>query len=107
MTGEWDIQVSQSRVAADFYRSDIILASPIGLKMAISGNDEDDDETDVDFLSSIDICVICRSDVLLMQNWDHVNSVLNSLNRQPRKVSDIDFSRVRNYHLEGCGFGDS
>jgi U3 small nucleolar RNA-associated protein 25 len=94
------------KLCADFYRSDIILASPIGLKMSISGNDEDDDEAeeaDVDFLSSIDICVICRSDVLLMQNWDHVNSVLDSLNRQPRKVSDIDFSRVRNYHLEGRG----
>ncbi|KAL3783403.1 LOW QUALITY PROTEIN: hypothetical protein ACHAW5_008767 [Stephanodiscus triporus] len=94
------------KLCADFYRSDIILASPIGLKMAISGNDEDDDEADepdVDFLSSIDICVICRSDVLLMQNWDHVNFVLDSLNRQPRKVSDIDFSRVRNYHLEGRG----
>merc|ERR1711957_249863 len=37
-----------------------------------------------------------------MQNWDHV-SVLDSLNRQPKKVSNIDFSRVRNYFLNGQG----
>ncbi|KAL3816374.1 hypothetical protein ACHAXA_000452 [Cyclostephanos tholiformis] len=94
------------KLCAEFYRSDIILASPIGLKMTISGGDEDDDdgeEADVDFLSSIDVCLVVRSDVLLMQNWDHVNSVLDSLNRQPRKVADIDFSRVRNYFLEGRG----
>jgi U3 small nucleolar RNA-associated protein 25 len=96
------------KLCAEFYRSDIILASPIGLKMAISGGNGDDDdgdgeETDVDFLSSIDICLVFRSDVLFMQNWDHVNSVLNSLNRQPKKVADVDFSRVRNYFLEGRG----
>ena len=34
-----------------------------------------------DFLSSGEICVILQSDVLLMQNWDHVNSALNLLNR--------------------------
>lgn len=98
------------KLFAEFYRSDIILASPIGLKMATTGNEEDgvdeedDDETenDVDFLSSVDICLIGRSDVLLMQNWDHVNTILNSsLNKQPKKITDIDFSRVRNYFLEG------
>ncbi len=99
------------KLCAEFYRSDIILASPIGLKLAISGKDGDedddggggDDEPDVDFLSSIDVCLVLRSDVLLMQNWDHVNTVLGSLNRQPRKVADVDFSRVRSYHLEGRG----
>ena len=97
------------KLCAEFYRSDIILASPIGLKLAISGKDDDDDgggggdEPDVDFLSSIDVCLVLRSDVLLMQNWDHVNAVLDSLNRQPRNVAGVDFSRVRNYHLEGRG----
>ncbi len=69
--------------------------------MAISGKDGDDDDddggggdddADVNFLSSIDVCLIMRSDVLLMQNWDHVNTVLDSLNRQPRNVADVDFS---------------
>ncbi len=57
--------------------------------MAISGKDGDDDDddggggdddADVNFLSSIDVCLVMRSDVLLMQNWDHVNTVLDSLN---------------------------
>ena len=94
------------KLCADLYQCDIILASPLGLKMVISSNDEDDvpsDKADVDFLSSIDICLIARSDVLLMQNWDHVNIILASMNRQPKKVSGIDFMRVRNFHLEGRG----
>lgn len=94
------------RLFADFNHSDIILASPIGLKMATTSNDGDSDGeatvANIDFLSSIDICIVARSDVLLMQNWDHV-SVLDSLNRQPKKVSDIDFSRVRKYFLNGHG----
>ena len=100
------------KLFADYYHSDIILASPIGLKMVITGDDEDDDgadnnaagpegAADKDFLSSIDICLVGRSDVLLMQNWDHVNTILESINQQPTKIADIDFSRVRNYFLEG------
>ena len=91
------------KLFAEFYRSDIILASPLGLKMATTSNDDVDDEeetTDVDFLSSIDICLVARSDVLLMQNWDHVG-ILDFLNQQPKKITDIDFSRVRKYFLEG------
>lgn len=97
------------RLFADFFHSDIILASPIGLKMSTAndGSDDDDDEesdkANVDFLSSIEMCIVTRSDVLMMQNWDHVNSALDSLNQQPKNVSDIDFSRVRNYFLEGQG----
>jgi len=95
------------RLFADFFHSDIILASPIGLKMSTTHEESDDegedDTADVDFLSSIEMCIVARSDVLMMQNWDHVNSVLNSLNQQPKNVSNIDFSRVRNYFLEGQG----
>ncbi|KAL7519036.1 hypothetical protein ACHAWX_003832 [Stephanocyclus meneghinianus] len=95
------------KLFADFNKSDIILASPIGLKMATTNNEVDDDDnedtSDVDFLTSIDVCIVARSDVLTMQNWDHVNSVLKCLNQQPKNISNIDFSRVRNYFLEGQG----
>jgi hypothetical protein len=69
--------------------------------MAILGKDGDnndddggggDDDADINFLSSIDVCLIMRLDVLLMQNWDHVNTVLDLLNRQPRNVAEVDFS---------------
>ncbi|KAL3789535.1 hypothetical protein HJC23_001343 [Cyclotella cryptica] len=95
------------KLFSEFYKSDIILASPIGLKMATTNSegdeDEDEDSSDVDFLTSIDVCIVARSDVLSMQNWDHVNSVLKCLNQQPKNISNIDFSRVRNYFLEGQG----
>jgi hypothetical protein len=69
--------------------------------MAILGKDGDDNDNDggggdedanVNFLLSIDVCIVMRSDVLLMQNWDHLNTVLDSLNPQPRNVADVNFS---------------
>jgi U3 small nucleolar RNA-associated protein 25 len=85
------------KLYADFYSSDIIVASPLGLKMALSS--ENDRDSDSDFLSSIEICYVGRADVLLMQNWDHVNDVLDSLNLLPKSNNETDFSRVRNYFL--------
>jgi U3 small nucleolar RNA-associated protein 25 len=82
------------------YRSDIILASPLALKMAIESEDEDG-KTDSDFLSSIEICLVARSEVLYMQNWDHVHNVLNCLNQQPKKNNGTDYGRVRQYLLAG------
>lgn len=116
------------KLYSDFYKSDIIISSPLGLKMAMSTKnnydydddndnnhkkkrnsknknkdyDDEDDYEDVDFLSSIEICVVDHCDVLLMQNWDHVDSALGSLNHQPKRINnDTDFSRVRNYLLAG------
>lgn len=87
------------KLYADFYRSDIIVASPLGLKMSTDATEGE--EPDIDFLSSIEVCLVSRSAVLLMQNWDHVNRVLDLLNKQPRKNNDTDFARVRNYLLAG------
>jgi U3 small nucleolar RNA-associated protein 25 len=84
------------KLFTDFYRSDIIVASPLGLKMSCI-----DKEEGSDFLSSIEICVLSRTDVLLMQNWDHVHSIMSLLNQQPKGTHDTDFSRVREYMLAG------
>ncbi|GFH51910.1 hypothetical protein CTEN210_08386 [Chaetoceros tenuissimus] len=84
---------------SDFYHSDIIIASPLGLKMAT--NDENEEDGDIDFLSSIEVLITHQADVLLMQNWDHMATILSRLNQQPKKNSGIDFGRVRNYLLEG------
>ena len=83
------------KLYSDFYKSDVILASPIGLKVLL------EDKQDTDFLSSIEICHVAHSDVLLMQNWDHLHDILVSINQQPKASNETDFSRVRNYLLRG------
>jgi U3 small nucleolar RNA-associated protein 25 len=87
------------KLFSDFYYSDIIIASPLGLKMCITTDEEE--EGDADFLSSIDILVSLQSDVMLMQNWDHVVNLMERINQQPKKSGKTDFSRVRNYLLLG------
>ena len=102
------------KLYSDFYKSDIIIASPLGLKILANPPDNDDEDGDddldgggndrmgdIDYLSSIEICLVQNADVLMMQNWDHVNDVLEFLNQQPQKNNDTDFSRVRNYFLDG------
>lgn len=87
------------KLYSDFYKSDIIVASPLALKAAVG--QEDDEEHDIDYLSSIEICFIANSDILLMQNWDNVKDVFTSVNKQPENNNDTDFSRVREYLLAG------
>ena len=87
------------KIFSDFYHSDLIIASPLGLKMAITTDNEEDG--DADFLSSIEVLVSIRSDVMLMQNWDHVVHLMDRLNQQPKSSTRTDFSRVRNYLLMG------
>lgn len=90
------------RLFSDFYISDIILASPIGLRLAIENKKIGDKATaDYDFLSSIEVAYLYHSDVMFMQNWEHVDYIMNLLNKLPKNNSpDTDFSRVRPYFLD-------
>lgn len=45
---------------------DIIVASPLGMKM------QAEKEGSTDLLSSLEVVVVDGVDVLMMQNWDHV-----------------------------------
>ncbi|KAG2363330.1 hypothetical protein BDR07DRAFT_1404667 [Suillus spraguei] len=83
------------KLFADFYGCDIILASPLGLRMSI------EKEKSADFLSSIEILVIDQMNALAMQNWEHVQYVLSNMNNLPKDSHDADFSRIKPWYLDG------
>ncbi|KAI0066038.1 digestive organ expansion factor [Artomyces pyxidatus] len=83
------------RLFSEFYGSDVILASPLGLRISI------EKEKNFDFLSSIEIMVIDQTDALTMQNWQHVQFVMSHLNQLPKESHNTDFSRIKPWYLDG------
>ena len=88
------------KLYADFYSSDIIISSPLGLRMAMGSSDEDaGGKQNSDFLSSIEVLILDQVDVFAMQNWDHVTGLFDGLNKQPKDSHGVDFTRVRMWAL--------
>lgn len=85
------------KLYAEFYKSDIIIASPLGVRSATGT--VDDKDFDTDFLSSVELLIMEQTDVFLMQNWSHVAHVMENINKRPKKSRDTDFSRVRSWSL--------
>ncbi|KAL7593024.1 hypothetical protein Lser_V15G33509 [Lactuca serriola] len=88
------------KLYSDFYTSDMIVASPLGLITKI-GEAELEKEKDVDYLSSIEVLIVDHSDIIAMQNWSHVNTVVEQLNRIPSKQHGTDIMRIRPWYLDG------
>lgn len=123
------------KLFADFYESDFIIASPLGLRRSsaakatgqdkhsramrekrkkdedtewksgidsqVERKDHNKDANDNGFLSSIEVCVIDGAHILSMQNWDTLQRTLAMVNNMPTCTRDTDFSRVRDYCLDG------
>ena len=85
------------KLYTDFYSSDVIIASPLGLRMII-GSSEDADR-DYDFLTSIELLILDQLDIFTMQNWDHVLHLMDHMHLQPARSHGVDFSRVRLWTL--------
>ncbi|KMZ69897.1 U3 small nucleolar RNA-associated protein 25 [Zostera marina] len=84
----------------DFYSSDLIVASPVQLVQEI-GKAEAEKGKDVDYLSSIELLIIDHADIITMQNWSHLNSVLEKMNEIPSEQHISDVMRIRPWYLDG------
>ncbi|KAL5632050.1 hypothetical protein ACGC1H_000167 [Rhizoctonia solani] len=83
------------RLFSGFLNSDIIIASPLGLRMGIER------EGPPDFLSSLEVMLIDQLDCLTMQNWNHLIHVIGLCNVLPKEANGADFARIREYCLDG------
>ena len=88
------------RLFAPFYASDIIVASPLGLRTLVGA---EGDRRETDFLSSLEIVLLDQADVFLMQNWSHVVSLLCATHQQPHSLHGTDIRRIRPWALEQRG----
>lgn len=90
------------RLYTPFYDSDMIVASPLSLRVIVAAEDSNR-KPDYDFLSSIEICIVDQADAIQMQSWQNLAIVISHLNRIPKEAHDCDFSRVRKMVLEQQG----
>ena len=99
------ISTSSLRLFTDFYHSDIIVCSPLGLRLVTATQDEREltKKGDTDFLSSIEIFIADRAGVLEMQNWENVALALENSNRVPKKNIEVDLNRIYDWALNEQG----
>uniref|UniRef100_A0A1S4H5Z1 U3 small nucleolar RNA-associated protein 25 homolog n=1 Tax=Anopheles gambiae TaxID=7165 RepID=A0A1S4H5Z1_ANOGA len=90
---------STMKLYAKYYSSDMIIASPLGLRMAIGAKGEK--YRDYDFLASIELLIVDQAEVCYAQNWDHLLHVMEHLHHQPKSTEYTEFSRVREWCLSG------
>ncbi|BEJ14162.1 hypothetical protein CspHIS471_0313360 [Cutaneotrichosporon sp. HIS471] len=74
--------------------SDIIIASPLAIKMGAER------ERTTDYLSSIEVCVVDGADVMAMQNWDHVQFVFKHLSEVAAQSHNTDITRLKLWYAE-------
>ena len=97
---------SKVKLYSPFDESDIILASPLGLKLATpSETDKTFKNNKVyDFLSSIEIFLMDFSEVFIYQNMEHLNEILSFINKPPKNNQNIiDINRIKEIYANNYG----
>ncbi|TNN07979.1 Digestive organ expansion factor [Schistosoma japonicum] len=85
-----------------FRDSDLILASPLGIKAII--DDEEEKQADVQYIiASIELLIIDQAEMLLMQNWATVQHIVSLLNQRPTVPVFASAARIRLCYLAGYG----
>jgi len=80
--------------------SDVILCSPSAIVAKIEAQRKKGCGL-LDFLSSVEIVLVDRSDVIAMQNWAHLITCLNAVNRLPERKGCEDIMCVYDWCLSG------
>ena len=89
-----------------FDESDIIIASPLGLKLSNPNNNNEDSAAKnrkiYDFLSSIEILLVDFAEVFIYQNIEHLNEILSFLNKMPKNNQNIvSIDRINDNFIKG------
>ena len=82
---------------ANFYECDMIIASPLGIKMFIANSTNGEGQ---DILSSIKLLYIQSIDTMEMQNISHVIDIMKCINKMPKKQHSTDIRRVYEHEIE-------
>ncbi|KYK71101.1 hypothetical protein TGPRC2_270960 [Toxoplasma gondii TgCatPRC2] len=100
------IRVAQNSLVlySPFYASDILIASPLGLRMIVGVQGEE--KREFDFLSSLEMVIIDRADVISMQNWAFLKDCLAAVNLPPVSYTSFDIRRLRPSLMAGVGASD-
>ena len=97
---------NKMKLYSPFDESDIILASPLGLKLATpSDSDKAFKNNKVyDFLSSIEIFLMDFSEIFIYQNMEHLNEILSFINKPPKNNQNIvDINRIKENYANNYG----
>lgn len=86
------------KLYSSFYSSDLIIASPLGLRLII-GN-KGDKKRDFDFLSSIEVMVVDQTDKMQLQSWENLEHIFQHMNLVPKNSHGCDFSRLRTWYVD-------
>lgn len=85
------------RLYSNFYQSDLIVCSPLGLQLILENTDRKKRQDD--FLSSIELMVIDQLNSIEFQNISHLFTVFDHMNKIPKEQHDTDFGRVRMWYI--------